>query len=165
MAYCKNLGAVLFAAILMSPMAEAGSLGKAFARAAVSKMLRRDVARDAATAAKPLARSRHVWRYTTRKQASREARYGLAPHRHVTAQTIRGRPPSPSTAQHRYGLPKRPQVRETWRLPAGTPVRSNKALGGAAGVGELTSSKRLPAGDLVRTIPLKSWRRKSGVDL
>jgi len=159
MAFFRRLGAVLLAAILCLPVAEAGSLSKTFARAAMSKILKRDLARDAATAAKPLARSRQVWRYTTRTQAAREARYGLAPRRHMTSQTTRGRPPSASTAQHHYGLPKRPQIRETWRLPAGTPVRSNKVLGGAPGVGELTSSKRLPPENLVRTMPLKSWKR------
>lgn len=156
MSFRKRFLAPVLAGMLIFPAAEAGSLGKAFARSAVSKILRVDRVRDAATIAKPLARSRQVWRYTTRQQAARDARYGLSPHRHMTSQTTRGRTPSPSTAQHRYGLPKRPQVRETWRLPAGTPVRSNKALGGAPGVGELTSSKRLPPENLVRTIPLTS---------
>ena len=159
MAFFRKLGAVLLAAILLLPVAEAGSLSKTFARAAVNKILKRDLARDAATAVKPLARSRHVWRYAMRKQAGREARYGIRPGSHMTAQTTRGRPPSPEAAQRRYGLPHKPEVRETWRLPAGTPVRSNKAFGGAPGVGELTSTRHLPPENLVRTTPLASSKR------
>lgn len=156
MRFFKSLAIALLTATLAAPEADAGSLGKAFARSAMRKVLRLDRVRDAVSLAKPLARSRKVWRFSSRDQAAREARYGLAPGRHLTARIARGRPPAPSTAQRRYGLPSTPQVRATWQLPAGTPVRSNKVLGGAPGVGELlTSSKRLPPDYLLRTIPLK----------
>jgi hypothetical protein len=154
MSFHKLLSVALIAVILMVPAAEAGGLGKAFARAAMGKVLKRDLMRDAATAARPLAKSRKVFRYTTRKQSVREARHGLAPDRHMTARTVRGRPLSPETAQRRYGLPNKPEVRETWKLRSGTPVRSNKALGGTPGTGELTSPRRLSPKDLEKTVPL-----------
>lgn len=159
MSVYKPLGLIILAGILMSPMAEAGSLGKAFARSAMSRVFKRDLLRDTATVARPVVKPRQVWRYTTREQAARDARFGLAPGRHMTAQTTRGRPPSPETAQRRYGLGNQPEVRETWELPAGTPVRSNKAFGGTLGIGEKTSRKRVPPENLVRTIPLKSSTR------
>ena len=59
--------------------------------------------------AKPLARSRQVWRYTTHRQAGRDARYGIRSNSHMTAQTTRGRAPSPEAAQRRYGLPHKPR--------------------------------------------------------
>ena len=159
MAFYKSVSIVILAWSIFSPAAEAGGLAKAFARSAMSKVLKQDLARDAVTATKPLVRSRQVWRYTTREQAARETRYGLASGSHMTTRTTRGRAPSAETAQVRYGLPNQPQVRTTWRLPPGTPVRSNKALGGAPGVGEMTSSKRVSHKNLVRTIPLEPSRR------
>lgn len=155
----KSLTVAILLVYLTSPAAEAASLGKVFANSAMSKMLKKDLARDAATTAKPLEKSREVWRYTTREQAARESRTGLAPGSHMTAHTTRGRPPSAQTAQARYGLPQKPQVRATWKLAPNTPVRSNKALGGAPGVGEITSGNRVPPKDLVRTTPLKSLAR------
>lgn len=159
MSFYRSLAVAILVGILAAPAAEARSLGQAFARSAMSKLLKRDLARDAATVAKPLMRPRQVWRYATRKQAARETRNGLAPSTHMTARATRGRPPSPQTAKRWYGLPNKPEIRETWELPAGTPVRSNKALGGGPGVGETTSSKRLPPEALVRTIPLMSSKR------
>lgn len=125
----------------------------AAARAAVT--LRGDLLRDRATAAKPLARPRTVFRFTTRQQAWREAAMGIAPGRHMTATAKPGRPPAAATAQHRYGLPRRPEVRETIRLPTGQPVRHNRALGGSPGVGELTSSERVPPEAIRKVVPLK----------
>lgn len=155
MAIVKLLAIALLAVALAAPEAEAGSLAKAFARSAMSKLLRRDVVRDAATVAKPLARPRHVWRYTSRRQAAIDARQGLAPGRHMTARVTGGRSPSGGTAQRRYGLAKKPGVRETWRLQPGMPIRFNKALGGASGMGEITSTKRLQPEGLIKMTPLK----------
>jgi hypothetical protein len=156
MSFSRSLALAILVGNLAVPAAEARSLGQAFARSAISKLLKRDLTRDAATVAKPLARPRQVWRYTTRQRAAVDARSGLAPRSHMTARVTRGRPPSPETAQRRYGLLNGPEVRETWRLPAGTPARSTKALGGAPGMGEITSTKRLPPEGLVRITPLKS---------
>lgn len=156
MSFYRSLAIAILVGILAVCASDARSLGQAFARSAMTKLLKHELARDAAIVAKPLSRSRQVWRYTTRQQAAREARDGLVPGSHMTARVTRGGPPSSETAQRHYGLPSRPQVRETWRLSAGMPVRSNKTLGGAPGVGELTSSKRLSPEGLVRTIRLKS---------
>ncbi len=136
--------------------AQARGPAKTFARSAMNKLFKREAARDATTAAKPLTESRTVWRYTTRKKAAQESRHGLAPGRHTTARVTPGRPPSPETAQRVYGLPRKPNVRETWRLPSGTSVKSNKVIGGAPGKGELTPTKRLPPENLMKTTPLRS---------
>lgn len=155
MAFYKVVVIALLAAILASPEAEAGNLAKAFARSAMSKLLRRDVIRAAATVAKPLSRPRRVWRYTSRRQAAIDARQGLAQGRHMTARVTGGRSPSGETAQRRYGLVEKPEVRETWRLQPGMPIRFNKALGGAPGTGEITSTKRLQPESLIKMTPLK----------
>lgn len=85
MAFYKLVAIALLAAALAAPEAEAGSLAKTFARSAMSKLLGRDVVRDAATVVKPLSTQRRVWRYTSRRQAAIDARQGLAPGRHMTA--------------------------------------------------------------------------------
>lgn len=108
-----------------------------------SRLLRREAARDATTAAKPLTASRTVYRYTTAQRARREATRGLPPGTHMTSRGGPGRPLSPEVAMPRYGLPIRPEVRETILLPSGTLVRRNKVWRGRPGVGELTSPRRM----------------------
>jgi hypothetical protein len=65
-----------------------------------------------------------------------------------------GRPLSAQVAQQRYGLPFKPQVRETLRLDTGGAFRHNKALGGAPGYGELTSPQHIDSKAIRRIIPL-----------
>jgi hypothetical protein len=156
------LGWMLAGTLLVSSGVEAGGLGRAVAkgvsrsaRKALTKTLRRDLLRDRATRLRPLSRSRTVFRYTTKGQARQELRKGIRPERHMTSRALPGRPLSPEGAQRRYGLPKPPQVRETIRLPRGLPVRPNRALGGALGVGEITSSRRLPPEAIRKVTPLK----------
>ncbi len=152
----RAIPAVLIGVWLIAAQAEAGGLGKAaarglsrglFRRSTISgsrpALLRRDLVRDRAIVPRPLTRQRTVFRYTSRKQAAVEARRGIPPGRHLTSTGGPGRPLSRVTAQKRYGLPRRPQVRETIRLPKGYPVRTAKVVGGRPGVGELTSPKRL----------------------
>lgn len=118
-------------------------------------VLRRDLLRDRTLPVHRLEKPRTVFRYTTRQQARRELREGLRPRTHMTARGGPGRPPSPEAAQRRYGLPRKPEVRETIRLPEGTPVRSGKALGGRPGYGELTNARPLPPEAIRRVVPLK----------
>jgi hypothetical protein len=138
----------------LSPALEAGSLGKVIARSAIKKILRRDLARDAATVAKPLAKPRTVYRYTSGTRAAREAQQGLAPDSHMTSVARPGRPLSAEAAQRRYGLPSKPEVRETLRLE-GQPVRHNKVLGGERGYGEITSPEKIPSESIRRIVPLQ----------
>jgi hypothetical protein len=163
----RAIPAVLIGVWLLTTQAEAGGLGRAAARglsrglvrrSTISRsrlpLLRRDLARDHAIKARPLARPRTVFRYTSKARARTELRRGIAPGRHMTSYGGRGRPLGAVAAQRRYGLPRQPQVRETIHLPKGVPVRSAKAVGGGPGVGELTSSKRLPSGAITRVLPL-----------
>lgn len=148
------VGLLVVATGLLPLSAEAGGLGRAAARGAwrssariwrrsPAQIMRRDLVRDRAIKARPLARQRTVFRYTSNAQARTELRRGILPGRHMSSNGGSGRPLSRVAAQQRYGLPRRPQVRETIRLPKGQPMRSAKALGGRPGVGELTSPKRL----------------------
>jgi hypothetical protein len=73
----------------------------------------------------------------------------------MTAGTTAGRPLSSVQVQRRYGLPQQPEVRETIRLPKGQPIRPNKVIGGAAGVGEVTSTRRVPSVAVVKVVPLR----------
>ncbi len=140
-------------------MAEAGGVGKAISNAAMKKVLRRDLARDMSTAAKPLPRDKVVWRYTNRRQLSIESSRGLSPNTHMTSRIQRGRPLTAQTAQSRYGLAKQPTFRETIRIPRGQPVRLNKALGGKPGVGEATSPTRISSNAIIRMDPVRKSTR------
>ncbi len=146
---------LLMLGIGFSPTPEAGRLGKVFARSVMKKILRRDLVRDAATAAKPLAKPRTVFRYTSKVRVRQEARLGLQPGARTTSVAQPGRPLSATSAQRRYGLPSRPQVRETVRIQD-QKVRFTKVLGGeSGGFGEMTSPKKIPADAIRRTVPLR----------
>lgn len=168
----KNIlaGLLLITTALLPVTVEGGRLGKAVARGAArsaakalrktpTQTLRRDLLRDRALRARPLPRPKTVFRYTSKARAKWEFRRGLQPGTHMTSRGGPGRPLRPETAQHRYGLPRRPQVRETIRLPKGQPVRSTKALGGRPGVGELTSPKPLSPKAIQKVVPLRGRRR------
>ena len=123
-------------------------------RREIREVLRRDLVRDRRLPVSRLERPLTVHRYTTLSQARRELREGLAPGTHTTAHARPGRPPSPETAQRRYGLPRKPEARETISLPEGTPVRRGKALGGRPGVGEIITARRVPPEAIRRVTPL-----------
>lgn len=149
---------LLLLTIALPPAVEASPLGKAVARGAatrLAKVLRGDWLRDRVTRVRPLPKGRTVFRYTTRGQARQELRQGILPGRHLTARGTPGRPLSGARAQHRYGLSQPPAVRETLRLPKGQLVRPNKVLGGAPGVGELTSPRRIPPQAITRVVPIR----------
>ena len=151
----KQLLALLLAVGLgLSPPLEAGGLGKILARSAMKKILRQDLARDAATAAKRLAKPRTVYRYTSQGRAAQEAQKGLAAGSHMTSAGGPGRPLSAEAAQRRYGLPSKPEVRETVRLQDQV-VRHNKVLGGERGYGEITSPKKIAPESIRRIVPLQ----------
>lgn len=167
-----TLGMVLaiFLWTLFVPHSLAGSVAQEAAKAAARRLaaktavksgdasksiLRRDAIRDHATPARPLAKERHVHRYTTREEAAQELTSGIPPGRHMTGHASPGKSPNAQAAQRRYGLPSKPEVRETIRLPHGQPVKSNKVIGGAPGVGEVISTERVPPGNIVRVGPLE----------
>jgi len=136
-----------------------GLAGKG-ASSRATNTLRRDLIRDRATRATPLLRPRTFHRYTTRAQALREVRRGIPPGRHL-APAHRGRIPGAGTAAKKYGLPRKPDVRMTVKLPATHPVRSNKALGGQRGVGEITSPRRVPPTAIKKVSPVGPAARAS----
>jgi len=138
--------------ILGKGVAGRGLSGKASGQSA-RDALRRDVLRDRATPVRPLSRSRSAVRYTTRERAREELRHGIPPGRHM-APAHAGRPLRRDHALKRYGLPRAPEVRESIRLPAGQPVRSNKALGGGRGVGEITSPRPVPPAAIKKVSPV-----------
>lgn len=146
---CAALGA------LVSAEADAGSTAKRVAERAWSRIFARDAARDATLPARPLREPRRVWRYSDRAGAARAAETGLPAGSHMTSRTTPGRMPSPAHAQERYGLARPPEVRMTIDLPRGHPVRHGKAIGGAPGVGEITSPAPLPPGAIVKIDPLR----------
>jgi hypothetical protein len=73
----------------------------------------------------------------------------------MTATAPADRPPSPGAAVNRYGLQKAPGVRETIKLPRGIAARHNKVPGGQPGVGEITSSRRVPPEAIKKITPLR----------
>lgn len=149
MHFAARLLALLIGCVA-AQIACAGPTTRLASQAVAKKLLARDLARDAITTAKALPASRTVQRFTTLQQAKREARVGLPPGTHMTPGLRRGRPLSGEGAARRYGLLRQPTARETIVLPKGTPIRVNKALGGKAGVGELTSPRRVASAAVVR---------------
>jgi len=157
---------VVLAGVLLPPPALEAQAARSAARGvargtarsvgkSLSSVFRREAARDAATASRALARKRTVFRYTTSAQARREQARGLAAGTHTTSRAGPGRPLSAGAAQKRYGLPARPQVRETIVLPKGTPVRANRAWRGSRGVGELTSPRSIGSLAIRRVLRLR----------
>lgn len=73
----------------------------------------------------------------------------------MTAQASKGRPVSADTAQKRFGIKHRPQMRITARINKGHPVKKNKVIGGEPGYGEITSPKRISPSQILRIDPLK----------
>jgi len=159
----KTIWVVVLAGVLLPPPAVEAQAARGAARGVargtarsvgktLSSVFRREAARDAATASRALARKRTVFRYTTSAQARQELARGLAPGTHITARAGAGRPLSADAAMRRFGLPTRPQVRETISVPKGTLVRANKVWQGRPGVWELTSPNRLPPSVIRRVI-------------
>lgn len=152
---------------IQSATAHAGGVSKAVARGAAKSatrtirkvpakaLFRRDLLRDRATPVRTLGRDRHVFRYTSKRQAQQELRRGLRPGTHMTSRAVRGRPPSSIRARSTYGLPQKPDVRERIHLKRGQPVRLNRALGGKPGKAEFTSPKRIPPGAIEEVVPLR----------
>jgi hypothetical protein len=120
-----------------------------------SRILQQDLRNHRSVRPKPLSVPRTVNRYTSRAQAARELKGGLRPNSHMTPNSILGRPLTGPNAQSRYGLPKKPEVRERIELPKGMLLRHNRATGAARGIGEITSPKKVPPSAIKRVIPLK----------
>jgi hypothetical protein len=140
---------LLSLALLTALPAGAAPAGKGLLR----DLLRRDFFRDRTLPVRRLKEPRTVHRYTTWERVLRELQ-GLPAGTHTTARARPGRPLSPETAQRRYGLPAKPEVRETIRLPEGTLIRQGKALGGRPGVGEIVTARRVPPEAIVKIKPL-----------
>src|SRR5688500_1972758 len=133
-----------------------GTLSAAsLSRAAVARILRRDLRNHSMVRPRILLTPRTVNRYTTRSQAARELKSGIAPNRHMTPNARPGHTLTAPKAQARYGLLKTPEVRETFRLPKGTLLRHNKAVCAGRGIGEITSPKAVPQTAIRKVTPLK----------
>jgi hypothetical protein len=147
----KRWTLILTLALLTAALpAGAAPAGKGLLR----DLLRRDLLRDRTLPVRRLKAPRTVHRYTTWERALRELQKGLPAGTHTTARARPGRPPSPETAQRRYGLPAKPEVRETIRLPEGALIRQGKALGGRPGVGEVLTARRVPPEAIRKITPL-----------
>lgn len=115
------------------------------------KLMLKDQERDKATKAKPLPKSQNVHRYTRfKKDLSRD----IKPGEHMTSDAKPGRPPSGEKAQKMYGTQKKPKYRGTIQLEKGQPVKQNKVIGGMRGLGEKTSTKSIPKGNVNKIIKL-----------
>lgn len=149
---------VLLGVVLISDGLSGAPAGRAVARAAGRRLVRARILKlDAMrhrVPAKPLAQSRTVHRYTTQRLAQQELRKGIAPGRHMTATAPPGRPMSAQAAKERFGLLRKPTVRETIQLPKGFPVRHSRATNAARGVRELTSPERVPPEAITKVIRL-----------
>lgn len=168
----KVLALLMLVIVSSVPLqAEAGGKGKIIAQALEKKLALgnwsgrveqarvRDLARDRAATARPLAKDRVVSRYTSKSQAVYERQHGLDAGMHMTSREMRpGRAPSGVTAMKTYGLKTSPEVREQVRIPRGTSVKINKAYGGKQGIGEITLAERLPPRAVGKVIPLSPGR-------
>lgn len=146
--------------------AEAGGLGRAIVRGATRSLpkglrgsaagaWRAHVQRDHLAPLRPVPKDRTVFRYTSKDRAAQELRKGIPQDRHMTSQGGPGRPLSAEHAQKRYGLDRAPEVRETIRVPAGTPMRANRAVKGERGIGERTAPARIPPEQIEKVVPVR----------
>lgn len=161
--------AVLVVGLIVAPMStatpEASSLARLFGRSAaraaakkvmprMTRALAKDLVNHRTAPVKTLTAPRTVFRYATRSVARKDVASGLAPYRHMTSRGGPGRPLSAANAAKRYGLPRRPDVRETIRLGRGQTVILNKAQGGRPGVGEAVSPRPIGRGAIERVVSL-----------
>lgn len=130
-------------------------IAHAASRHNIRPLMTRDLVRDRATQVSILRSPRTVFRYTNRFGAATARRNGVPANRHFTSRATPGRPLSPASAARRYGLPRQVTHRLTVRLPKGTPVKFNKALGGRPGVGEVVSVRTLPSNAVRTILPLR----------
>ncbi len=164
MAITRTLAAAVAAFLLIGaahPVYGQGKVARAAARGAtasakksMAKVLRLDRIRDARTPASQLVRPRTTFRYVTPQQARSETSRGIAAGRHLTSRAMPGRPLSGSAAAARYGLPTNKTMRLTVELPTGTRLRFNKALRGGPGIGEITTTRRVPPEAIRRVVQL-----------
>ena len=137
----------------------AAGLAKSVAKAAIHRsMFAREAARDRATQAVALSKSKLVPRYTTKSQLQTDRKHGLAAGKHLVGPGEKKNLLTPRSAQQRFGLPRTPEVRQTWYLPKGTLVRPNKVWFGHPKASEITLVNPLPPKNLVRVEPLQSKR-------
>jgi len=123
-------------------------------RSHIQNLTRRDLLNHERAHVKPVTNPREAFRFTTREKSLSDLRNGIAPEHHMTATAGRGRPLSAESAMRRFGLLRKPEARETIVIPRGQPIRVNKAVGGAAGVGEITSTQRLSPDAIKKVIPI-----------
>ena len=119
----------------------------------------REHGRDNRTPAKPLERDARVYRYTNKEDAAKLRRDGVPPRTHMTSRGGPGRPPPAGAAQRREGLQTKPEARVTITVPAGTPVKKNRVMGGEPGRGEMTATKQLPPSAVEKPVPLRPSAR------
>jgi hypothetical protein len=124
-------------------------------RSRLHDLTRRDLLIHKYTRPVPVTNPRGVFRFTTRDRALSDLRRGIAPNRHMTSHVSPGRQLSADSAVRRFGLLRLPEVRETILIPRGQPIRSNKVVGGAPGVGEVTSTRRLPPKAIKHLVPIR----------
>jgi len=151
--YAGSVVPVLFVALALGLVSLAGAagLGKVAGRAAISRLVAKEVARDAATPAIALKRVIVLPRYATRQEAAAEAQQGLRAGQHLVGPTESKAILPADAASERYGLQhKTPEVRELWRVPKGTPARVNPVWGGARDATETTLTSPLPPQHLMR---------------
>jgi len=128
---------------------------RSFERSNLRNVTRLDLLNHEKARLVPTANPREVFRFTTRDRALTELREGVAPNMHMTAHAGPGRPLSAGSAMRRFGLPQRPEFRETIIIPKGRLLRANKVVGGAPGVGEVTLPRRLPPASIRRIVPIR----------
>jgi hypothetical protein len=87
--------------------------------------------------------------------ATKDTATGVAPYLHMTSRGGPGRPLSSANALRRYGLPSKPEVRETIRLPRGQAVILNKVQAGRPGIGELVSPRQVEKGAIKRVVRVR----------
>lgn len=138
-----------------SKTAAASFVGSARKSAAIKTARSEIFARDIHGPVTKLSADRTVFRYTTRAKARSEITRGIPQRRHFTSAATAGRPLSPINAQKQYGLPQRPAVRETIRVPQGTAVQFGRVKNGKPGLGEIFTRDRVSKSHIVGRVRLK----------
>lgn len=112
--------------------------------AKVSGNYEKDDARDAKLKVQPGKVTELRERFTSKLQAAKEKKEGLASGTHLGGKIKPGRPLGQDKAAAEYGIPrKNAEVRSVWKVEKDLPRKNGKVIGGAPGKGEIVTADKI----------------------
>ena len=128
--------------------------------AKISSNYKKDDARDAKLKAKTGKVTELRERFSSKPQAAKEKKDGLASGTHLGGKIKPGRPLGQEKAAAQYGIPKKnAEVRSVWKVEKNIPRKSGKVIGGAPGKGEIVVAGKIPPENRVSGKPTEKSKK------